>query len=109
MFKNVHDVFVATYLNDVNSRAKLPNAELNAKPMTIQSKPKPSSKWIPKPSYRWKPTGRMTEAKDTYVYIHDVKTNNQELESTRFPSSTSLFGRLLKFVFGSLDQVVPHI
>ncbi|GJX87516.1 hypothetical protein Tco_0339530 [Tanacetum coccineum] len=125
-----HDVYVLNYVNGMNSA--------NVSKTTNQKKHKPQVKKLkkvgskerlasPKPSkpricLRWSPTrrifylcGKIIESRDskcksdTSVCDDENASNPQEPTIKWFLNSTSVLGRLSKFVYGASTRVVPSI
>nr|GFB58055.1 hypothetical protein [Tanacetum cinerariifolium] len=59
---------------------------------------------------RWSPTGKMFDSAGKLVTLsgdNACTSNTMEPKIKRFPNSTSLLGRLSRFVYGASTQVVP--
>ncbi|GJX22454.1 retrovirus-related pol polyprotein from transposon TNT 1-94 [Tanacetum coccineum] len=131
-----HDVCVLNYVNDMNSHADNQNAKvLNTanqkkhKEKVKNSKKLGSKERLPSPKptkpricLRWSPTrrifdcsGKLIESCDPECQSDSSKGDNactsnlQEPTTKRFPNSTSLLGRLSKFVYGALTQFLGTV
>nr|GEU42365.1 integrase, catalytic region, zinc finger, CCHC-type, peptidase aspartic, catalytic [Tanacetum cinerariifolium] len=125
-----HDVCLLNYVNGKISRRKKQktNVSINEKQKKQQSKIKKTKKVgfikrlsTPKPSkprffLRWSPTGRLFDLKGKIITSSESESqsdcsngdnactsNHLEPKITRFPNSTSLLGRLSRFVYGFGD------
>nr|GEW75498.1 DNA-directed DNA polymerase [Tanacetum cinerariifolium] len=130
-----HDVCLDNYVNGKTSRGKKQKANVSIKEK--QQKQKPKVKKLkkvgsierlatPKPSkprfsLRWSPTGRLLDLKGKIIASSKSESqcdcsngdnactsNTLEPKIKRFPNSTSLFGRLSRFLYGVSTRVVPR-
>nr|GFB14485.1 hypothetical protein [Tanacetum cinerariifolium] len=126
-----HDVCLRNYVNGKTSRGK--KQKENVSIMEKQKKQQPKVKKTkkvgfikrlatPKPSkprffLRWSPTGRLFDLKGKIIASSESESqsdcsngdnactsNTMEPKIKRFPNSTSLLGRLSKFVYGCADS-----
>nr|GFC69061.1 hypothetical protein [Tanacetum cinerariifolium] len=129
-----HDKCVRNYMNGKNSRGKKQKAKVSFKEIQMKYCPKVSkpknvgtheSLATPKPRkprflLRWSPTGKMFDPAGKLVSPSNSEShvdcsngdnactsNAMEPKIKRFPNSTSLLGRLSRFVCGTSTQVVP--
>nr|GFA06491.1 hypothetical protein [Tanacetum cinerariifolium] len=129
-----HDVCLRNYVNGKTSRGKKQKANVSIKekqkkhqPKVTKTKkvgfiervatPKPSK---PRFSLWWSPTGRLFDLKGKIIASSESESqsncsngdnactsNNVKPKIKWFPNSTSLLGRLSKFVYGASTRVVP--
>nr|GFC72366.1 hypothetical protein [Tanacetum cinerariifolium] len=129
-----HDVCLRNYVNGKTSHGKKQTANVSIKEKQKKRKPKVKKPKkvgfierlaTPKPSkpslfLRWSPTGRLFDLKGKIISSSKSEiqsdcsngdnactSNHLEPKITRFPNSTSLLGRLSKFVYGVSTRVVP--
>nr|GFC35615.1 hypothetical protein [Tanacetum cinerariifolium] len=129
-----HDKCVFNYVNGKNSRGKKQKAKVSFKEIQMKYRPKVSklknvgtheSLATPKPRkprflLRWSPTGKMFDPAGKIVAPSNSEShvdcsngdnactsNTLEPKNKRFPNSTSLLGRLSRFVCSASTQVVP--
>nr|GFC76820.1 hypothetical protein [Tanacetum cinerariifolium] len=129
-----HDVCLRNYVNGKNSHAKKHKANVSIKEKQKKHQPKvKKTKKVgfierlatPKPSrprflLRWLPTSRLFDQKGKIVDSDESKSqsdcsngdnactsNTLEPKIKRFLNSTSLLGRLSRFVYGASTRVVP--
>nr|GEY89990.1 hypothetical protein [Tanacetum cinerariifolium] len=127
-----HDVCLRNYVNGKTSCGKKQKANVSIKEKQKKRKPmvkKPKKVGsierlaTPKPSkprffLRWSPTGRLFDLKGKIIASSESESqsdcsngdnactsNHLEPKITRFPNSTSLLGRLSKFVYGFMGTV----
>nr|GFA42880.1 hypothetical protein [Tanacetum cinerariifolium] len=131
-----HNVCLRNYVNGKTSRGtkQKANVSIKEKQKKHQLKVKKTKKVgfseriaTPKPSkprfsLRWSPTGRLFDLKGKIIAFSESESqsdcsngdnactsNTMEPKINRFPNSTSLLGRLSKFVYGVSTRVVPSI
>nr|GFB34118.1 hypothetical protein [Tanacetum cinerariifolium] len=129
-----HDVCLRNYVNGKNSRGRKHKANVSI--IEKQKKHQPHVKKpkkvrflerlaTPKPRkptflFRWSPTGRLFDQEGKIVDSSESESqsdcsngdnactsNTMEPKIKRFPNSTSLLGRLSRFVCGASTRVVP--
>nr|GFA05389.1 putative ribonuclease H-like domain-containing protein [Tanacetum cinerariifolium] len=131
-----HDVCLRNYVNGKNSHGKKHKANVSIKekqkkhqpkvkkPKTVGfierlAKPKPSK---PRFLFRWSPTGRLFDQKGNIVDSSESESqsdcsngdnactsNTLEPKIKWFPNSTSLLGRLSRFVYGTVRFGNDHV
>nr|GEZ37570.1 hypothetical protein [Tanacetum cinerariifolium] len=131
-----HDVCLRNYVNGKNSHGKKHKANVSIKekqkkhqpkvkkPKTVGfierlAKPRPSK---PRFLLRWSPTGRLFDQKGNIVDSSEFESqsdcsngdnactsNTLEPKIKRFPNSTSLLGRLSRFVYGTVRFENDHV
>nr|GFC15698.1 hypothetical protein [Tanacetum cinerariifolium] len=131
-----HDKCLRNYVNGKNSRGKKQTAKVSVKEIQKKYLPKiekpnkvgtRESLATPKPRKsrllpRWSPTGKLFDKDGKIVVSSESESqsdcsngdnactsNAMEPKIKRFPNSTSLLGRLSRFVCGASTQVVPSI
>nr|GFB57344.1 integrase, catalytic region, zinc finger, CCHC-type, peptidase aspartic, catalytic [Tanacetum cinerariifolium] len=124
-----HDICLRNYMNGKNSRGKKQKANVSIKEKQKKHQPKvkkPKTVGFiarlatPKPKkprflLRWSPTGRLFDQKGKIVNFSEFESqsdcsngdnactsNTLEPKIKRFPNSTSLLGRLSRFVYGTV-------
>nr|GFC76750.1 hypothetical protein [Tanacetum cinerariifolium] len=119
-----HDVCLKTYVNGKKSRGRKHKANVSKNETQKEYRPKISksnnvgprdSFATPKPRkprflLRWSPTGKMFDSAGKLVAPsgdNACTSNTMEPKIKRFPYSTSLLGRLSRFVCGASIQAVP--
>nr|GEW70925.1 hypothetical protein [Tanacetum cinerariifolium] len=129
-----HDVCLRNYVNGKTSCGKKQKANVSIKEKQKKRQPKVKKtkkvRFIkrlatPKPSkpiyfLRWSPAGRLFDLKGKIIESSESKSqsdcsngenactfNTPKPKIKRFPNSTSLLGRLSKFVYGVSTRVVP--
>nr|GFC24950.1 hypothetical protein [Tanacetum cinerariifolium] len=129
-----HDVCLKTYVNGKKSRGRKHKANVSKNETQMKYQPKASkpknvgtheSIASPKPRkprflLRWSPTGRLFDQDGKLVAPSNSESqvdcsngdnactsNAMEPKVKWFPNSTSLLGRLSRFVYGASTQVVP--
>nr|GFC71293.1 hypothetical protein [Tanacetum cinerariifolium] len=129
-----HDECLVNYVNGKNSRGKKQKARVSFKEIQMKNQPEikklkkvgtRKSLATPKPRkprflLRWSPTGKMFDQNGKLVASSNseshVDCSNGDNACTSnvveptikwFPNSTSLLGRLSRFVYGASIQVVP--
>nr|GFA97625.1 hypothetical protein [Tanacetum cinerariifolium] len=119
-----HDECLVNYVNGKTSRGRKHKANVSKNETQKEYQPKVSkpknigtheSLATPKPRkprflLRWSPTGKMFDSAGKLVALSgDNACTSNTIEPTikRFPNSTSLLGRLSRFVYGASIQVVP--
>nr|GFA30831.1 hypothetical protein [Tanacetum cinerariifolium] len=129
-----HDECVRKYVNGKNSRGKKQSAKVSFKETQMKYQPKVTkpkkvgtreSLATPKPRksrflLRWSPIGKLFDKEGKRVASSKSESqsdcsngdnactsNAMEPKIKRFPNSTSLLGRLSRFVCGASTQVVP--
>nr|GFB69931.1 hypothetical protein [Tanacetum cinerariifolium] len=129
-----HDVCLRNYVNRKNSHGKKQKANVSIKEKQKKHQPKVNKpKQVgfierlatPKPRtsrflLRWSPTGRLFDQKGKIVDSSESESqsdcsngdnactsNTLKPKIKRFPNSTSLLGRLSRFVYGTSTRVVP--
>nr|GFC56105.1 hypothetical protein [Tanacetum cinerariifolium] len=127
-----HDVCLRNYVNGKTSRGKKQTANVSIKEKQKKRKPKVKKPKkvgfierlaTPKPNkprslLRWSPTGRMFDLNRKIIASSESESqsdcskddnaciyNPVENKIKRFPNSTSLLGRLSRFVYGALTRV----
>nr|GFC50861.1 hypothetical protein [Tanacetum cinerariifolium] len=119
-----HDKCLVNYVNGKKSRGMKHKANVSKNETQKDYRPKVSksknvgtrkSLATPKPRnprflLRWSPTGKMFDSAGKLVAPsgdNACTSNTMEPKIKRFPNSTSLLGRLSRFVYGTSTQVVP--
>nr|GEV18476.1 retrovirus-related Pol polyprotein from transposon TNT 1-94 [Tanacetum cinerariifolium] len=130
-----HDVCLRNYVNGKNSRGKKHKANVSIKEKQKKHQPhvkKPEKVGFferlatpepikPRFLRRWSPTGRLFDQKGKIVDSSESESqsdcsngdnactsNTLEPKVKRIPNSTSLLGRLSRFVYGASTRVVPR-
>nr|GFB70804.1 hypothetical protein [Tanacetum cinerariifolium] len=114
-----HDECLVNYVNGKKSRGRKHKAKTQKvyRPKVSKSKNVGTCESLATPKtrkprflLRWSPTGKMFDSAGKLVAPNgDIACtyNTMEPKIKRFPNSTSLLGRLSRFVYGASTQVVP--